>query len=74
MSTQDDEDLEAVISNRGDPTVPRDVRMGSLGRRDRPTLVIPHTVAEGLEGTPTLRNRQSVVNLIGLSPAQVGHF
>ncbi|KAI0698636.1 magnesium transporter NIPA-domain-containing protein [Cytidiella melzeri] len=70
MSTREDEDLEAAISSRSDAPIPRDVRMGSLSRRDRPTLVIPEAIAEGSPATPILRNRQSLVNLIGLSPAQ----
>ncbi|KAI0347448.1 DUF803-domain-containing protein [Trametopsis cervina] len=64
-----DEDLEAATPNRSDSVIPRDVRMGSLSRRDRPTLVIPDAIAEA-QATPILRNRQSMVNLIGLSPAQ----
>lgn len=68
----DSVDLEAGNA-AGQSVVPRDVRMGSLGRRDRPTLVIPESMAVdgGAHGTPVLRNRQSMIDLIGLSPAQV---
>ena len=49
---------------------PRDVRMGSLARRNRATLVIPDGVVSAA-ATPILKNRQSMVSMIGLSPAQV---
>ncbi len=67
-------DLEAG-NVEGGGVVPRDVRMGSLGRRDRPTLVIPESVVVdgSAHGTPVLRNRQSMIDLIGLSPAQVSY-
>jgi len=70
VSMEDEEDLEAAIANREDTAISRDVRMGSLSRRDRPILVIPDSIAEGSAATPILRNKPSMANLIGLSPAQ----
>lgn len=75
----DEEDEEEDDEDEGDVTdleegagvrTPRDVRMGSLARRNRATLVIPEGVVSAA-GTPILRHRQSMVSMIGLSPAQV---
>ena len=68
-----DGDLEAGRTNDSNgTTVPQDVRMGSLGRRHKPVLVIPDGGGvDSAQGTPVLRNRQSMIDLIGLSPAQV---
>lgn len=41
--------------------------LGTLGRRRRATLVLP----SGVRDTPILRNKPSVVSMIGISPAQV---
>lgn len=73
-SGHDDEDEEASIMGTGDDRVlPRDARVGSLSRRERPTLIIPEGVVDNLgpDATPILRSRQSLVSMIGLSPAQV---
>lgn len=70
----DEEDEEAsIMSPGGEGGLSRDARIGSLSRRDRPTLIIPEGIADSLgpAGTPILRNRQSLVSMIGLSPAQV---
>lgn len=45
-------------------------RYGSIGRRGRARLVVPNS----LRPSPILRNRQSIVSLYGLSPAQVRAF
>lgn len=66
-----EDDVEAVLTNTEDTDTPREVRMGSLSRRDRPTLVVPDNVADNITGTPILHHKQSLVSLIGLSPAQV---
>ncbi|KAG5643784.1 hypothetical protein DXG03_009663 [Asterophora parasitica] len=41
--------------------------LGTIGRRRRATLIMP----SGARDTPKLRNQNSTVSLIGLSPAQV---
>lgn len=68
---QDPDDVEAIVMHDGETPLPRNLRIGSLSRRDRPTLVIPEGVAASSAATPILRNRQSLVSMIGLSPAQV---
>lgn len=64
------QDIEAATVNGEDRDV-LDLRMGSLSRRNRATLVIPEGVVSSPQSTPILRRKQSVVSLIGLSPAQV---
>ncbi|TFK92970.1 DUF803-domain-containing protein [Polyporus arcularius HHB13444] len=46
----------------------RSVKVGSLARRNRPTLVMPEGAAAS--ATPILRNRHSVVSLYGFSLTQ----
>ena len=59
----------------GDFGSPRSLGMGSLSRRSRPTLVVPEgALPRSTTSSPTLRNRQSLVSLVGLSPAQVRSF
>lgn len=73
-STHDAEAQDDVESTTvaGDPEAAAgQVRFGSLGRRNRATLVIPESAVENATGTPILRNKRSVVSMIGLSPAQV---
>ncbi|KAH8106309.1 DUF803-domain-containing protein [Cristinia sonorae] len=64
-----EEELEVEGAVDLEEAVPRDVRMGSLARRNRATLVIPEGVVSAV-GTPILRNRHSMVSMLGLSPAQ----
>jgi magnesium transporter len=56
--------------------VASDLASGALGRRSRATLVVPEIAINNspTRSTPILRNRRSVVSLIGLSPAQVRLF
>ena len=63
-------DVEAASVN-GENRDVQDLRMGSLSRRNRATLVIPENAVSSTQSTPILRRKQSVVSLIGLSPAQV---
>ncbi|CDO74283.1 hypothetical protein BN946_scf184663.g4 [Trametes cinnabarina] len=74
-----DEDEPTLPGSRGDaPTGDvsatnanvRNVKLGSLARRNRPTLVMPDNVVSA-HATPILRSRQSIVSLYGFSPAQV---
>jgi len=73
QNTSDEDDAgdqeESVANLEDGVRTPRDVRMGSLARRNRATLVIPDGVVSAA-ATPILRNRQSMVSMIGLSPAQ----
>ncbi|KAI0650140.1 DUF803-domain-containing protein [Trametes meyenii] len=46
----------------------RNVKLGSLSRRNRAALVLPEGVST--VATPILRSRQSIVSLYGFSPAQ----
>lgn len=66
-------DVEAVtvLANSEAPT--HDLRAGALSQRSRATLVIPEGAVESSPSTPILRNRRSVVSMIGFSPAQVSH-
>ncbi|KAI0824671.1 magnesium transporter NIPA-domain-containing protein [Trametes gibbosa] len=48
---------------------PHRVKLGSLARRVRPTLIVSDGVASA-NATPILRSRQSIVSLYGFSPAQ----
>lgn len=70
----DDDADERTIQDGGAPgELPehaRNVKMGSLARRTRLTLVVPEGVASA-NATPILRSRQSIVSLYGFSPAQV---
>ncbi|KAL7282198.1 hypothetical protein ACG7TL_003667 [Trametes sanguinea] len=74
---EDEEDEHTLPGSRSDaPTVEdgsvtnvRNVKLGSLARRNRPTLVMPENVV-GAHATPILRSRQSIVSLYGFSPAQ----
>ncbi|KAI9066368.1 DUF803-domain-containing protein [Trametes sanguinea] len=74
---EDEEDEHTLPGSRSDaPTVDdgsvtnvRNVKLGSLARRNRPTLVMPENVASA-HATPILRSRQSIVSLYGFSPAQ----
>ena len=66
---EDDEDVEAATAVATDSVSPRSLSLGSLSRRSRPTLVIPENT--NVTASPTLRKRQSLVSLVGLSPAQV---
>ncbi|KAH9894380.1 DUF803-domain-containing protein [Cubamyces lactineus] len=50
------------------PAGSRNVKFGSIARRNRPTLVIPESTSSN--ATPILRSRQSIVSLYGFSPAQ----
>ncbi|KAI0637919.1 DUF803-domain-containing protein [Trametes polyzona] len=53
------------------PSSVRNVKLGSLARRNRPTLVVPDSSgALSANATPILRSRQSLVSLYGFSPAQ----
>lgn len=74
MGSEDREDLEAAATVHEDGIIPRELRMGSLSRRDRPTLVIPEGVIDSVASTPILRSQQSLVSMIGLSPAQVSNL
>ena len=47
----------------------RSIKVGSLARRSRPTLVMPEGAAAS--ATPILHSRHSIVSLYGFSPAQV---
>ena len=67
---EEEEQEEGVSDVEEGLRTPRDVRMGSLARRNRATLIIPEGVISAA-ATPILRNRQSMVSMIGLSPAQV---
>ncbi|GJE84939.1 magnesium transporter NIPA-domain-containing protein [Phanerochaete sordida] len=64
------EDIEADTINGDGDVLAHDLQAGGLGRRPRATLVIPETALESAAGTPILRNRRSVVSMIGFSPAQ----
>ncbi|KAI0092470.1 magnesium transporter NIPA-domain-containing protein [Irpex rosettiformis] len=68
--TPHDEDLETAPTNGFGPIIPRDVRLNSLSHRDRPTLFLPDEAANSIQGTSILKHRQSMIDLIGLSPAQ----
>ncbi|RPD66686.1 DUF803-domain-containing protein [Lentinus tigrinus ALCF2SS1-6] len=58
--------LSATMSD--DSHTLRSVKVGSLARRSRPTLIMPEGAA--VSATPILHNRHSIVSLYGLSPAQ----
>ena len=51
-------------------TDPRNVRLGSISRRNRATLVIPEGVASA-NASPRLTHKQSIVSMYGFSSAQV---
>lgn len=54
------------------PSNDRTVKLSSLARRQRPTLVLPEGATSlSASATPILRSRQSLVSLYGFSPAQV---
>ncbi|KAJ3558943.1 hypothetical protein NM688_g633 [Phlebia brevispora] len=61
-------DLEAGTT--ATPSESLSPRVGSLSRRNRATLVIPEHASGSNTPSPILRNRQSLVSLVGLSPAQ----
>lgn len=65
-----EDDVEAATVT-GEDVAARNLRMGSLGRRNRATLVIPENAPISPSGTPILRHKPSFVSMIGLSPAQV---
>lgn len=51
--------------------------VGGLSRRNRPTLILPEqALSRSATSSPILRHRQSIVSLVGFSPAQVrpAHF
>ncbi|EIW61768.1 DUF803-domain-containing protein [Trametes versicolor FP-101664 SS1] len=53
------------------PSSDRTVKLGSLARRQRPTLILPEGATSlSANATPILRSRQSLVSLYGFSPAQ----
>ncbi|KAI0332470.1 DUF803-domain-containing protein [Cubamyces sp. BRFM 1775] len=72
----EDDDEHTLPGSRSDaptaaedlPAGARNVKFGSLARRNRPTLVIPESISAN--ATPILRSRQSIVSLYGFSPAQ----
>ncbi|KAH9850055.1 DUF803-domain-containing protein [Lenzites betulinus] len=68
----DDADERTIQDGEAPGELPehaRNVKMGSLARRTRLTLVVPEGVASA-NATPILRSRQSIVSLYGFSPAQ----
>ena len=67
------DDIEAATVAGGDDNAANDVANGTLGRRNRATLVVPDISIETspTRTTPILRHRHSIVSMIGLSPAQV---
>ncbi|KAI0676980.1 DUF803-domain-containing protein [Trametes maxima] len=73
LDVEDDEHM--LPESRGDGPVledgrtnVRNVKLGSLSRRNRAALVLPEGVST--VATPILRSRQSIVSLYGFSPAQ----
>lgn len=64
-----EDDVEAGTSATPSETLSPNV--GNLSRRNRATLVIPEHSIGSNSSSPVLRRRQSIVSLIGLSPAQV---
>ena len=74
LASEDDE--HTLPGSRSDaltadhlPAGARNVKFGSVARRNRPALVIPENISA--TATPILRSRQSIVSLYGFSPAQV---
>ena len=68
-SAQAGNDVEAGTS--ATPSEALSPNVGSLSRRNRATLVIPEPIIGSNASSPVLRNRRSLVSLVGLSPAQV---
>lgn len=67
------EDLGQVEDNveAGTSASPSETpNVGNLSRRSRATLVVPEHSFGSNSSSPVLRRRQSIVSLIGLSPAQ----
>ncbi|KAF7800111.1 hypothetical protein EIP86_011356 [Pleurotus ostreatoroseus] len=67
-SAQAGNDVEAGTS--ATPSEALSPNVGSLSRRNRATLVIPEPIIGSNASSPVLRNRRSLVSLVGLSPAQ----
>lgn len=54
-------------------TDPRNVRLGSISRRNRAMLVIPEGTVSS-SASPRLARKQSIVSMLGFSSAQVSSF
>lgn len=70
-SPEQDQTQGDVEAGTATPSETLSPRVGSLGRRNRAALVIPDNAIGSNVSSPVLRRRQSLVSLIGLSPAQV---
>ncbi|PSR73489.1 hypothetical protein PHLCEN_2v10781 [Hermanssonia centrifuga] len=70
---QSGNDVEIAREGRDENAIPRNLRMDT--RRNRAALVIPDGAVHSPGSSPILRTRRSMINMMGLSPAQVsGHF
>ncbi|KJA29659.1 hypothetical protein HYPSUDRAFT_31621 [Hypholoma sublateritium FD-334 SS-4] len=61
-------DDEAVLNDSAPGSPEQPLGLGTLGRRNRATLILPNNVTP--KDSPVLRHQQSLVGMMGISPAQ----
>ena len=70
MVFTEDDPGNNLDQNRDPVVTPSSLRMGSLSKHNRATLIIPEGVVSAA-ASPVLRHKQSGLSMIGFSPAQV---
>ena len=64
---------DAALLSDSEPASPEQpLGLGTLGRRNRATLILPNNVTP--KDSPVLRHQQSLVGMMGISPAQVMRY